>query len=211
MANMFYQNKKQETTEIAQLAFVLLLIVSDLAGTVRVQEPPLGAGGLPDTLVVTLTTPLATTTITVPQVNINNNLVQLSKKDMFRRLSYYDCPQSLELKTASKRPNMFYQNKKQETMEIGTYDLPSFYYFALYNFGSEDTRSRLKMASKRRNIFYEKKKQETAEIGSFSRSGKSGSGSRKGFHYVVTPRGTFLWARESESVSKWRAGQRMPL
>ncbi|KAL1138023.1 hypothetical protein AAG570_009718 [Ranatra chinensis] len=39
---------------------------------------------------------------------------------------YCDYPQSLKLKTASKRRNMVYENKMLETTEIGTGNLPSF-------------------------------------------------------------------------------------
>ncbi|KAL1117294.1 hypothetical protein AAG570_004620 [Ranatra chinensis] len=52
---------------------------------------------------------------------------------------------------ASKRRNMFYENKKQETTEIEVYcDYPQ--------------SPKLEMASKDRNMFYENKKQETTEI-----------------------------------------------
>ncbi|KAL1123471.1 hypothetical protein AAG570_002551 [Ranatra chinensis] len=40
---------------------------------------------------------------------------------------YCDYPQSLKLKIESKRRNKFYQNKKRETTEIGTRNLPSFF------------------------------------------------------------------------------------
>ncbi|KAL1132541.1 hypothetical protein AAG570_010496 [Ranatra chinensis] len=58
---------------------------------------------------------------------------------------------------ASKRLNMFYENKKQETTEITLYC-----YMELYCDYPQSLM--LKMASKRRNMFHKNKKQEATEI-----------------------------------------------
>ncbi|KAL1131813.1 hypothetical protein AAG570_011425 [Ranatra chinensis] len=58
--------------------------------------------------------------------NVSDNTA--SNRTCYNRTTelYCDYPQSLKLKTAFKRRNMFYENKKQETTEIGTCNLPSF-------------------------------------------------------------------------------------
>ncbi|KAL1132111.1 hypothetical protein AAG570_010069 [Ranatra chinensis] len=66
----------------------------------------------------------------------------------------------------SKRRNMFYENKKQETTEIGHTITKGWQIARTYSRCTVITRSRskLKLASKRGNVFYQNMKQETTEI-----------------------------------------------